>query len=166
MRSSVGGSRSFAVAAISLVACWSLFFFVYHDPWSQALFITGNAIGAGAILLIVLALRALRRGGAPSAPHDSVPTTRLVTTGIYGLVRHPLYLGWLLAYPAAMAVSQHWVVIAVGAVGIWSTVRIVQAADVALLAKFGTPYERYMQEVPQLNLITGVVRRLIRRSRA
>ncbi len=44
--------------------------------------------GAGVVAIV-------RRGGG--LPINAFPPPRLVTSGIYGLVAHPIYLGWVLA---------------------------------------------------------------------
>ena len=154
---------AFAIAGSTTVLCWLLFVLFFHHPASQFLFVLGNlTIGAG-VLIILLAISTLRRSGQPEAGQAFTETTSLVTGGIYAVVRHPLYLGWLLIYPAAMLVSQHWLVVALGGVGIASLVGICRAADHDLVGKFGTVYEQYMREVPRLNLLLGVARKVRRK---
>jgi protein-S-isoprenylcysteine O-methyltransferase Ste14 len=156
------GKTAFIVASTSFVLCWLLFFLFFHSPRSQILFILGNAaIGVGT-LLIILAMRTLRQRGGPEKEEDFMGTTKVVQQGIYALVRHPLYLGWLLIYPAAMLVSQHWVIIVLGSIGMAAMVQITKAADQELIEKFGPAYEQYMQQVPRLNLLLGIVRKLRR----
>jgi protein-S-isoprenylcysteine O-methyltransferase Ste14 len=41
-------------------------------------------------------------------------------------------------------------------------VQITKAADQELIEKFGPAYEQYMQQVPRLNLLLGIVRKLRR----
>ena len=72
-------------------------------------------------------------------------------------MRHPLYLGWLLTYPAAMLVSQHWLIVILGVIGMVSMDQITRMADEELVKKFGEDYETYMQEVPRLNVILGII---------
>jgi protein-S-isoprenylcysteine O-methyltransferase Ste14 len=79
---------------------------------------------------------------------------------VYAVVRHPLYLGWLLAYPAAMLVSQHWLIVVLGAIGMASIEAITRLADRELSAKFGPEYERYMEQVPRLNMLWGLAKKL------
>jgi protein-S-isoprenylcysteine O-methyltransferase Ste14 len=154
------GSWMFLLAGITLVLCWSLFVLFFHSPASQVLFILGNIIVGVGVLLIVLAMGTLRRRGRLAGAKDFTATTQVVKRGVYSVVRHPLYLGWLLTYPGAMLVSQHWLIIVVGVVGMGSLVQITRMADRQLIAKFGSEYEGYMEEVPRLNIILGIVRKL------
>lgn len=156
------GSVAFAVAGATLILCWLLFVLFYHNPASQALFAVGNVVAGAGVLLIVLAMRTLRKQGQPEPDRDFTATTQVVKRGLYAIVRHPLYLGWLLAYPAAMLVSQHWSVVVLGAVGMASIVTITRQADRDLVAKFGPEYERYVEQVPGLNILLGIVRRISR----
>jgi protein-S-isoprenylcysteine O-methyltransferase Ste14 len=153
-------SWPFTVAGITLVLCWLLFFLFLHNPASQFLFILGNVVGFIGISLILLAMTSLRRRGEPQEVRDFTTTTEVVKQGIYSFVRHPLYLGWLLAYPAAMLVSQHWLIVILGVIGIASMLQIARNADIQLVAKFGSEYEHYMKEVPRLNIIAGIVRKI------
>lgn len=65
-------------------------------------------------------------------------------------------------YPAAMLVSQHWLVVLVGAIGILSIDRITRVEDHDLVEKFGADYEAYRQDVPRLNILLGIARKLRR----
>jgi protein-S-isoprenylcysteine O-methyltransferase Ste14 len=156
------GSLVFAIAGSTFVLCWLLFALFFHNPTSQILFVLGNVTGAAGILLIILAMNTLRRRGKIRADEDFTATTLIVKRGVYSIVRHPLYLGWLLAYPAAMLVSQHWLIVVLGVIGMASIVQITRLADGQLIAKFGPEYEMYMEEVPRLNIIVGIGRKLER----
>jgi len=108
------------------------------------------------LLMMILAMSALRTRGMNQDKVDFTATTKIVKSGIYSIVRHPLYLGWLLMYPAAMLVSQHWLVLMLGVVGVLSMYVIVLEAEDQLIDKFGLEYQAYMQEVPRLNIILGL----------
>jgi steroid 5-alpha reductase family enzyme len=82
--------------------------------------------------------------------------------GIYAVVRHPLYLGWLLAYVALILLSQHWLTAIIGIPGMVCVYLISRQEDNRLVEKFGDDYKHYMQKVPRMNLLDGVIR-LIRR---
>jgi len=150
---------AFPIASITIVLCWLLFVLSFHNPSSQALFVLGNVtVGAG-ILLIILAMATLRTKGNLQEGGDFTATTVVVKHGVYSLVRHPLYLGWLLTYPAAMLTSQHWLIVILGVLGIVSIDQITRMADEQLVEKFGVDYETYMQKVPRLNILLGIVQK-------
>ena len=154
---------AFSIASITIVLCWLLFVLSFHNPSSQALFLVGNVIVGVGILLIILAMATLRRRGNLREGGDFTTTTVVVKRGVYSVVRHPLYLGWLLTYPAAMLVSQHWLIVILGALGVMSIDQITRMADEQLVEKFGADYEAYMQEVPRLNILLGIVQKLKRK---
>jgi len=154
---------AFPIASITIVLCWLLFVLSFHNPISQVLFVVGNIIVGVGILLIVLAMATLRIRGNLQEGGDFTATTVVVKHGIYSAVRHPLYLGWLLMYPAAMSVSQHWLIVVLGVIGMVSMDQVTRAADDQLVEKFGTEYEAYKEEVPRLNVILGIIRNLKRR---
>ncbi|MGC9332703.1 MAG: hypothetical protein ACP5JJ_01030 [Anaerolineae bacterium] len=51
-----------------------------------------------AMVLIFLPMLTLHRKGQVPSGESFVRTETLVDSGIYALVRHPLYLGWVLMY--------------------------------------------------------------------
>jgi protein-S-isoprenylcysteine O-methyltransferase Ste14 len=50
-----------------------------------------------------------------------------------------------------------------GVLGIVSIDQITRMADEQLVERFGIDYEMYMQEVPRLNILLGIVRKLKRK---
>ena len=89
----------------------------------------------------------------------------LVDSGIYAVVRHPLYLGWILAiFVATIFLYQHWMFVIIGIPGIASVYLISRQEDHLNIERFGDDYKRYMQKVPRMNLLLGVIR-LLRRKR-
>jgi protein-S-isoprenylcysteine O-methyltransferase Ste14 len=75
-------------------------------------------------------------------------------------VRHPLYLGWLLLYPAVIFLSQNWLVTIIGCLGTACMVKIARLDDASLIEKFGDPYISYLESVPRLNFIAGILKLL------
>ncbi len=102
------------------------------------------------------------RGGVPEGK-SWVQTTILVDTGIYGVVRHPIYVGWGLTSLALMAISQHWVTILLGVIPFLSIVNYVLVEDRNNVEKFGESYIEYSTRVPKMNLILGLIRYYRRR---
>ena len=90
----------------------------------------------------------------------------LIDSGIYAIVRHPLYLGWILAiFVATIFLYQHWLFVIIGIPGIASVYLISRQEDQSNIEKFGDDYKRYMQKVPRMNFLAGVIRLIQRRKR-
>jgi protein-S-isoprenylcysteine O-methyltransferase Ste14 len=88
----------------------------------------------------------------------------LVDSGIYAVVRHPLYLGWILSiFVATIFLHQHWLFVITGFSGIASVYLISREEDRFNIEKFGKNYKNYMEKVPRMNLLLGVMRRLWRK---
>lgn len=158
------GRFLYYAAAVLLVLSW-LSLFLENDSvlgWVQT--VGWLLIGAG-MALIFWPMFVLRRKGQPEAAQDWTHTSILVDTGIYALVRHPLYLGWSLMYPALALVSQHWPTLVVAVPGLVCLALIMKQEERRLVARFGADYERYRQEVPAWNLPAGIIRRLRRKDR-
>lgn len=154
--------REYYAAAIFLFLTWLSLFLEYNSAlgWVQA--IGGLLVGAG-VVLIFLPMFVLRRKGQPEEGKDWTHTSILVDTGIYAVVRHPLYLGWSIMYPALVLVSQHWPTAVVALPGLVCVALISSQEDQRLVAQFGDAYEGYMRDVPGLNLPAGIIRYLQRR---
>jgi len=124
-------------------------------------FIVGWIVWAiGMVLVMVPIVMFPRRGGVPKGK-SFVYTTRLVDTGIYAVVRHPQYLGGILAiFVATPLFYPHWLFVVLGIPGIvilyWST----KSEEKRLTERFGDDYQAYMQRVPRMNIILGIIRLL------
>ncbi len=149
-------------AAILLLVEVALMFLLDKQVAHAALDYLAWAVWAGATVLLFLPTFTLRREGEVPSGKSYVATRRLVRTGIYALVRHPQYLGWMAMYLALLLFNPHWVLVVIAALGIACLYFIMVQEDARLVQKFGPPYERYMRAVPRLNLLVGVVRWLRR----
>jgi len=112
------------------------------------------------MVLIFLPMLALRRKGQVPPGQSFVSTEVVVDTGIYALVRHPLYLGWMLMYLAVLLVNPNWILAGLGIVGVACVYGFTRQEEQFLIARFGEPYSRYMQRVPGFNLLAGIIRQL------
>jgi protein-S-isoprenylcysteine O-methyltransferase Ste14 len=104
-----------------------------------------------------------KRGGAPEG-ESIVHTTVLVDSGVYAVVRHPQYLGFMLIVLSFVLMSQHWFSVFSGVGGCVLFYIDVRREEQNNIRKFGDEYRRYMQEVPGLNILIGVFR-LLRRGK-
>ena len=150
------------IAAILLLVEVALMFLLDKQVVHVALDYLAWAVWGGATVLLFLPMFTLRREGEVPQDQSYVATQRLVCTGVYALVRHPQYLGWMVMYLALLLFNPHWAMAVVAALGVICLYVIVVQEDARLVKKFGSPYERYMRAVPQLNLLVGVVRWLRR----
>ncbi len=102
-------------------------------------------------------------GGVPKGK-SYVETSRLVERGVYAIVRHPQYLAGILMGLGIPLVSQHWLIAGLGMIVIVILYVNTFDEDAVNIAKFGEAYHQYMQRVPRLNFVLGVIRLIARRN--
>jgi protein-S-isoprenylcysteine O-methyltransferase Ste14 len=113
-----------------------------------ALIAAGYAIlGIGASLCIVSALTLQKKG-----------VENIVDSGVYAIVRHPMYLGAMMMFFSHIFLSQSWIVLFASVTAIVSCYLIVLSGDERNIEKFGDAYKLYMQRVPRMNLLFGIIR--------
>lgn len=118
----------------------------------------------GMLLIISPMILFPKRGKVPKGK-AFVHTTNLVTTGIYRVVRHPQYIGGILAvFVTTMLLYPHWVFAVFGVIGTAVVYFGSREEDKRLLIKFGDNYKIYMKNVPGMNILLGIFR-LIKRNR-
>jgi len=103
-----------------------------------------------------------KRGGAPKGK-SVVHTTVLVDSGVYAVVRHPQYLGFMLFVLSLVLMSQHWLSVFSGVMGSALFYKDVLREEQMSIEKFGDNYKRYMERVPRMNFLAGIIRLLQRR---
>ena len=102
------------------------------------------------------------RGGA-SQGLKYVKTTRVVDTGIYSVIRHPQYTGGIFSiFLTTLLIYPHWLFGVMGIVGTYLIYIGTKTEDNILIEKFGNEYRQYMERVPAMNFIKGIIR-LVRR---
>jgi len=163
MEREVRGRFLYGAAGLLLILAW-LTWFLETSSVLWELQAVGWAIGAIGLALIVWPMFILRREGKPAEGQDWTQTSVLVDSGIYALVRHPLYLGWSFMYVAGMAIGQHCLAVIFGILGMACVYLISKKEDGALVDRFGLAYQAYMQSVPAMNLLLGIVRWLHRKA--
>jgi protein-S-isoprenylcysteine O-methyltransferase Ste14 len=109
--------------------------------------------------LFIFALRAFSKWGKTIDKSDYMSATTVVDQGIFSIVRHPQYLGYMLFDIGLTMLVQFPAMIAAGlfAVVFFYFQMIKEEKD--LLGKYGADYERYCQEVPRINFIRGLLRK-------
>ena len=146
------------VASILFVVQYYLAFFVYKLPGLVALQWLGWFIWVLSVIFGIAPIFILRSQGGVAKGKSYVKTTKLVDSSLYAIVRHPQYLAGMLFSLAMMLLAQHWVVILIGIVSMTLFYIDTRDADQEGIQKFGEAYRDYMQRVPQVNFILGILR--------
>jgi protein-S-isoprenylcysteine O-methyltransferase Ste14 len=148
---------------VSFIGQIVLCFLFYNWLDLDALLYTGWAILAVALLLGMMSRRAFEKeGGAPEG-QSWLATAAVVDSGVYAVVRHPIYLSFILVILALILISQHWLSPILGIPWIVFFYSSMRREEQANIERFGNDYKRYMQRVPRVNFVTGIIR-LARRS--
>lgn len=141
-----------------------LAFFVFREPELPALRVVGWAIWGLGSVCAILPIFALRTGGRVPKGKSYMQTTTLVDSGIYAIVRHPQGgTAGILLNLAMVLIGQHWLLVPLAVVGMILIYADTFNADKACIEKFGEEYVRYMQRVPRVDLVAGLLRLLARR---
>jgi protein-S-isoprenylcysteine O-methyltransferase Ste14 len=115
----------------------------FRAPYALA----GAFIGLGAAIAVagVLAFRRARTTVNPMTPGASAA---IVSSGIYGLTRNPMYLGFLLALVGWALLLGNWLAFLPVAAFVGTMTRLqIVPEERALREKFGPEYEGYAQRV-------------------
>ena len=123
-------------------------------------YIIGWIFWAVGIVLVMAPIIMFPRRGGVAKGKTYVHTTRLVDTGIYSVVRHPQYLGGVLAvFLATLLLYPHWLFVVLGVPGILILYFSTIWEDKRLIRQFGDDYVSYMKRVPRMNIALGIIRR-------
>jgi len=141
-----------ATFLLGLVLDWFLPFFMLREIFS---FWTRLIIGA---VLIALGMatagfgwRGFVQAGTNVEPWK--PTLILVTGGIFGLMRNPMYVGLMLLLGGlAVALASDWMIILLIPAALILHLGVVKREERYLEAKFGETYHAYMNRVPRYGL--------------
>jgi protein-S-isoprenylcysteine O-methyltransferase Ste14 len=139
-----------------------LAFFVFRHPKIQLLTVAGMVIWTLGTVFAILPIFTLRKRGRVPEGKSYMETTTLVDTGIYAIARHPQSgtAGILLNLALAL-IGQHWLLLILATVGMVLIYIDTLKADQACIEKFGEEYVRYMQRVPRVNFVAGIIRHLV-----
>jgi protein-S-isoprenylcysteine O-methyltransferase Ste14 len=103
--------------------------------------------GAAAALAIPAIVR-FRAAGTHVEPWK--PSTVLVTAGVFGWLRNPMYVGIILGVSGlAMVLASDWMLVMTVLLALVLHFGVVKREERYLSAKFGEPYRRYMATVPR-----------------
>lgn len=115
------------------------------DAWSGGWVVVG--VGAALMLASILTLRVRGRG----LPVSALPPPRLVVSGPYRWVRHPVYVGFhLVVVGTGLAVGSTGLALVVGVAFLPCWIGYALLEERALLRRFGAAYRSYQRQVGML----------------
>lgn len=118
-------------------------------PWSRPV---GTVVfGVGVVVGLIAMIRLGRQLVAQPTP---IQDGRLVTSGLYGVVRHPIYTAVLLLITGSLLRTPSWSGLAVIAIS-WVFFDRKSAHEERLLARTYPDYAEYQRQVPS-KLIPGI----------
>jgi protein-S-isoprenylcysteine O-methyltransferase Ste14 len=128
--------------------------FLSH-PTIKELSVVGWIISGVGALLCILSVLTLRKKG----------TSEIVASGIYGVVRHPMYSGALMLFFSHIFFGQNWIVAINTIVALVCCYLTILSDEQQNIVKFGKDYRHYMRKVPRINFLAGIIRLLRRKKR-
>ena len=150
MRQETRGTLGYIVNGLSCV----LFFYLastldvlYVSPPIK--YLAWLLLGFGVVLIVlsVATLASNREAG-------------LIEWGIYGIVRHPMYLGAIALFLSWIFFHPHWIIALISTVNIAIVYWFILQGERQNITRFGDTYRCYMETVPRINLLAGLIRRL------
>ncbi len=141
-----------ALQALSYALVWSLTrrfqpLLKFNAALDVVLMIVAVVLAVCSVWLVTAAVRTLGKEWSLTA--RLVEGHRLVTTGPYALVRHPIYTGMFGMLLATGLTYSRWPALVVGVIVFWigTTVRV-RSEERLLRAAFGAEFDAYAQRVP------------------
>ncbi|MBN2325319.1 MAG: isoprenylcysteine carboxylmethyltransferase family protein [Spirochaetes bacterium] len=148
------------VEGVCFLAQIVLAFFFHRALGLAWLSYAGWAVFALALLLGWRARIALQKKGEAASSREWLHTAVVVKSGVYGLVRHPIYFSFFLFSLSIVFISQHWLVLLLGVIVMALIYSDMKREEQSCIDKFGDDYKRYMERVPRMNIVLGAIRRL------
>jgi len=126
----------------------NVIFLNIFPPKIKGLVVVGYIILGLGGLFVTLSLVTLLRKGV-----DTV-----IDSGIFCIIRHPMYLGGILLFVSHLFIGQHWLIAINTMVASYCCYLTILSGDERNLEKFGEAYKQYMELVPRINFIYGIIR--------
>ena len=148
-------------AGCSISICLTLLIFGlfgwYQKAISQVLQVIGSVLICMTIALALITFVTFRSKGKPKRGIEE--TTVLIEGTIFGVIRHPLYLGFTLWGIGQILAIQSIISVVLGIIAVFCSWMAAKKEDEFNLKKFGDSYKEYMQKVPMWNVMKGLRKR-------
>jgi len=147
------------IASVFIVAQFILIFF-FSIKEILFLKVFGYILWGVIIILGWLPIYTLKKYGGVEKGKNYMKTTKIVTKGIYAILRHPQFLAMPLISISLMFISQHWIVLLLGIPAVVLSYISTIGTDKYCIEQFGNEYKEYMRRVPGMNILLGLWRRI------
>jgi protein-S-isoprenylcysteine O-methyltransferase Ste14 len=135
--------RFFAFESIFLLVLMN------YPEWFKHVFAVNQIISwillLGSLIFAIWGFVLLYRMGKPAEGHLE-RTTRLITTGLYGYIRHPLYLSLILGGFGAMAKDPGYLQILLAIINFIALIFTARVEEQEMIMKFGEEYREYKKQ--------------------
>ena len=119
--------------------------------------IAGVATLPLSLLFMIAPFYYLKKYGRVETKKSFVYTTQVVDCGVYGIVRHPQYVGYALLNLALALLNWHWATAVAATLAIlFFYLQSIQEEQFCQ-QQLGTAYETYCRHVPRFNFLLGFV---------
>jgi len=112
---------------------------------------------------IIIVLSSSQSRKKSRVPENGISKETFVESGLYSFVRHPEFLGHILIIFSLIFIAQHLLNLVIGAVMIVLLYFAMIEEEKRNIEKFGVSYRDYMERVPRINSLTGIIRQMRRR---
>lgn len=149
---------SLLVAIASLMTVLQMIFaFIFRGPPSVMFEWLGWICLWSAGIFGMIPIFTFRHKGDVPKGKSYIHTSRLVTSGIYGIVRHPQNgTAWMLINLGLMLIVRNWTSYVPGVLSMFLAYLDSYHEDQRCIVKFGPAYTQYISRVPRINFLYGI----------
>ena len=131
---------------------------VYNLANLEILLYSGWTILVFGVVFLLLASRSRKKGRVSEGMGSNKGIH--VESGMYAFVRHPEFLGHILIIFALILIAQYWLSLVIGAMLIVLLCFAMIEEEKRNIEKFGDGYKDYIQRVPRMNLLVGIIKQM------
>ncbi|MGQ9723337.1 MAG: methyltransferase family protein [Candidatus Jordarchaeum sp.] len=147
-------------ARIEIIKYTAWTIWIYNVVVLELLYYIGYILWVVAVVFMLLPISVFHRKGGVPKGKGYYDTTVLVESGIYSVVRHPQYTGVAVLCLVPICLGLYWLLALIGIACMVICYWFTRLEDRSNVEKFGKAYESYMQSVPAMNFLVGVIRLL------
>jgi protein-S-isoprenylcysteine O-methyltransferase Ste14 len=142
------------VVLYGLLIVFSILFF--NSAGLAAALYVGFIILVSGIIILLWSSQSRRKGRASG--EEGISKGILVESGMYGFVRNPEFLGHILIISGLLLIAQRWFSLIIGSTLISLLYLAIIEEEKKDIEKFGNTYRDFMQSVPRINFLAGIIR--------